>query len=82
MLRGFFREIFPAFLVFVPKFLGRTDFDRNIFGFSRFRANIFFIFQLSTGNFLGFLNFEPEKNPKNSRSYPLQLRPVYDVDVS
>jgi len=30
--------------------------------FSNFCANIFFFFQLSTGKFSGFSNFEPKKN--------------------
>jgi len=30
--------------------------------FSNFRARFFFFFQLSTGKFSGFLNFEPKKN--------------------
>jgi hypothetical protein len=29
--------------------------------FSNFRARFFFFFQISTGNFLGFSNFEPKK---------------------
>jgi len=64
MPRGCYGKIFPAFLFLFPKFLGRTGFDRNFFGFSNFRANIFFIFQLSTGNFLGFSNFKPKKIPE------------------
>jgi hypothetical protein len=63
---GFFQEIFPVFPVLFPKCFGRTDFNRKNFGISNFRDRFFFIFQLSTGNFSGFLHFEPKKIPENS----------------
>ena len=44
-------------------FFGCPRFDRNIFGFSRFRAKNFYNFQLSIQIFLGFFTFEPKKNP-------------------
>jgi len=59
-------KFFRNFLDFAGKIFGKKYFDRKIFGIFNFRAYFFFVFQLSTGNFLGFSNFKPEKIPENS----------------
>jgi len=80
---GFFQEIFPAILVLFPKFFGRTHFNRKNFGISNFRAGFFCIFQLSTGNFSGFSNFEPKKIPENSGTRELPpMRSTTGIPVS
>jgi hypothetical protein len=57
-------KIFGTFPDFAGTFFGFSNFDRKIFRIFKFRANFFWIFQLSTGKFLGFSNFEPEKIPE------------------
>ena len=52
--------------VFCQKKIRETNFGRNIFGIFRFQSKKFWAGQLSTGIFLGFSTFEPEKNPENS----------------
>jgi hypothetical protein len=57
---------FWAVPVFCQKKIRETNFDRKIFGIFRFQSKKFWAGQLSTGIFLGFPTYEPEKNPENS----------------
>jgi hypothetical protein len=51
---------------FAGTFFGFSNLDRIIFVSFRFRTSFFYFFQLSTENFFGFSNFEPEKIPEIS----------------
>jgi len=51
---------------FCRNFFGFSNLDRIIFVSFRFRTSFFYFFQLSTENFFGFSNFEPEKIPEIS----------------